>query len=99
MPLPPRPEDRGCRPWAARRPSPSQSHLRIGEIRLEGELCDPFERLDVASSRAADDILGQGRARGRLVPVGRLTPVAHELLVERGLRTTRLVRVTRPEAR
>src|SRR5256885_9704391 len=37
--------------------------------------------------------------RSRVVPAARVEPVAHVLLVERGLRVSRLVAVERPEAR
>src|SRR5205809_853541 len=58
-----------------------------------------FEGLDIARARACDDVIGKlGPGRG-LVPAERLAVVAHELLVERGLRPAGLVVGRRPEAR
>src|SRR5688572_7232726 len=62
---------------------------------LAGEQPVGFE---VAVGRGGGD-LGRERRRGRpLVPVERFEVVAHELLVEGGLRVPRLVGLRRPEA-
>src|SRR3712207_9167574 len=47
----------------------------------------------------ADHVVGQVRRRRRLIPAGRLQPVAQRLLVEAGLRAAGLVAVGGPEAR
>ena len=70
----------------------------VGEVVVERDLGQPLERLDVAAARAGDEIVGQLGPGRRLVPADRLAPVAHELLVERGLRAAGLVAVGRPEA-
>src|SRR5450631_2165301 len=49
--------------------------------------------------RPPNYILRQSRSRSLLVPVNALQVVANELLVKRGLRSTRLVALTRPETR
>ena len=49
--------------------------------------------LDVLLAGPGHHVVGQARRRARLVPAGRLEPVADELLVERRLRAAGLVRV------
>ena len=66
---------------------------------LELQAAQEPERLDVFLARLLDDVAGE-RGHGRLlVPADRLEVVAHELLVEARLRTTRRIVVARPEAR
>src|SRR5205823_5018778 len=76
-----------------------EHHVRAGEVVVELDPRQAFERLDVARARAGDDIVRKLRARIGLVPAERLAVVAHELLVERRLRATGAVPGGRPEPR
>src|SRR5204863_829617 len=99
-PRPLRPEDRGCPPSAGRGRSPSpEDDLRVGQVLVEPDPCDALERLDIAPAGAGDDVLGELWAGVGLVPAERFAVVANELLVERGLRPSRLVLVGGPEPR
>ena len=71
----------------------------LREIAIEAGAGDPLVGGDVALARAVDDL---GRERGAgcgLVPRLALEPVAHELLVEAGLWSARLVGRRVPEPR
>src|SRR3954467_15501755 len=65
---------------------------------LERLARDPLVRLAIERARALDHVVGQRGRRRRLVPAGARGPVAHVLLVERGLRAARRVAVGGPEA-
>ena len=79
-----RPADRGCRPSDARPPSPSQHHLRVREVLGERDLREPLEGLDVARTRAGDDVVRQLRARELSCP----SPFARTSRVRTACRTT-----------
>src|SRR2546426_682511 len=80
-------------------PSSAENDPGIVEIAGERNTGQPLEGLDVARAGAGDDLLRKLGPRVRLLPAGLLAEVAHELLVERGLRPGRRVAVGRPEAR
>src|SRR6185503_8462040 len=79
--------------------SSAEHDLRVLEIAREGDPRQLLEGLDVARACAGHDLLRQLGAGVGLLPAGLLAEVAHELLVERGLRPARRVLVGRPEAR
>src|SRR3954452_7133907 len=91
------------RPWPAQLSCPAASSLarrsRPLQPRLERLAGDALVGLAVEGAGALDHVVGQ-RGRGRrLVPTRARSPVAHVLLVERGLARARRVSVGRPEAR
>src|SRR4051794_39994986 len=87
---PPCPGGRGSPPWAGSAPGPSP---------LEGALRDPLVGLDVLGAGLLDHVGWQLGSGWRVVPARLVGPVAHELLVEGGLRLAWLVAVGGPEAR
>ena len=66
-----------------------------GEKRFSGE---PLIGFKIFGPGADNDIFGQGRGGTVFVPGGGFQPFAEELLVERGLSSSRLIFVGWPEA-
>src|SRR2546423_5210261 len=79
--------------------SPRSLQPRSAEPVGERLARDPLVRVLVALPGALHHLVRQRRRRRRLVPAGRAGPVAHVLLVERGLGAAGLVAVGGPEAR
>src|SRR5262249_17948588 len=90
----------GCRASGGRGRLPSCDHNpRVGDVLVKWDLRQQLERLDVARTSPGDEVTRQLRAWSRLVPPDALAPIAHVLLVERGLWAARLIPLRRPEAR
>src|SRR3954449_6102832 len=93
------PAGRGSPPSAGSGPAPSLRGARPLQPGRERLAREPLVGGHVALARGGHHVVGDRRRGRRLVPPRAGGPVAHVLLVERGLPTTRLVLVGRPEAR